>query len=309
MPDATDFPHSMGVEAHEQHLRNAPVLAAVRAGAHAEPALLAAASAAAHLGAPVHAITVIEPLGTFAAEAELAGMLVDAEREQMAVARPQLEANVREIAGHSALAPGGGWSFEIASGVTPLVIADRAHARHARLVVMGLGQHALMDRLFGSETAVRTLRTLTAPLLAVGRAFAAPCRRIVVASDFSPASTEAARQALALLAPGGTLTLVHVSARIESAPPAWLSLQERVIPGLFAEQMREIDAPLGVHVEWTQATGDAVGEVLAVAERADAPLIAIGRHGLGPIERLFVGSTSTALLRRSDRAVFVATRG
>lgn len=309
MPDATDFPHSMGVDAHDQLLRRAPVLAAVRAGAHAEPALLAAGAVAQHFGVPVHALTVIEPLATFAAEAELAGMLVDAEREQKAVALPQLQDNVREIAGPSALAPGGGWSCEVASGVAPLVIAERAHDQHARMVVMGLGQHALMDRLFGSETAVRTARVLTTPLLAVGRAFAAPARRIVVASDFSPASTDAAREALHLLAPGGTLTLVHVSARLESAPPAWLAVQERVIPSLFAEQMRAIDAPAGVHVEWTQRSGDAVAELLAVAESADAPLVAVGRHGLKPIERLFVGSTSTALLRRSDRAVLVATRG
>jgi CPA2 family monovalent cation:H+ antiporter-2 len=305
MADA-DFRHSMGVEAHDRTVRDAPVLAAVRAGAHAEPALLAAASLAAHLGAPGRALSVVEPMATFAAEAELAGLLADAEREQLAQAVPALAANLREVVGEAALAAGT-WTSEVVAGLAPAVIAERAHALHARAVVMGLGQHALLDRLFGSETAVRALRLLTRPLLAVPRAVSVPCRRVIVASDFSPASTAAARLALTLLAPGGTLTLVHVSARLESAPPAWLAVQERVIPGLFAEQVRAIAAPEGMHVEWTQRVGDAVAEVLDVAARADAPVVSMGRHGLKPIERLFVGSTSTALLRRSDRAVLVAT--
>lgn len=301
-----DFRHSMGVEAHDRAVRDAPVIAAVRAGAHPEPALLAAASVADHLGTRGLALSVVEPMATFAAEADLAGLLADAEREQLARTSPALIANVREVAGDAAL-DAGRWATEVVPGIAPSVIAARAHALHARFVVMGLGQHALLDRLFGSETAVRALRQLTRPLLAVPKAFAAPCRRIVVASDFSPASTAAARVALSLLAPGGTVTLVHVSARLEAAPPAWLAVQERVIPGLFAEQVRAIAAPEGTHVEWTQRAGDAVGEVLDVAARADAPLVAMGRHGLKPIERLFVGSTSTALLRRSERAVLVAT--
>ncbi|MFN9453207.1 MAG: universal stress protein [Gemmatimonadota bacterium] len=305
-PEPTDFPHSMGVEAHDRTRLTAPVLAAVRVGAHAEPALLSAASLGGWLGAPVHALTVVEPMVSFAVESDLAGVLAEAEREQLARARPALDANVREVAGASALAEGG-WTAEASAGVAPAIIAERAHALHARCVVMGLGQHALLDRLFGSETAVRTLRLLTKPLLAVPHAFAVPCSRIVVASDFSPASTAAARLALTLLKPGGTLTLVHVSARLEAAPPAWLAVQERVIPGLFAEQVRAIAAPADRHVEWTQRAGQAIAEVLDVAARADAPLVALGRHGLKPIERLFVGSTSSALLRRSDRAVLVAT--
>jgi nucleotide-binding universal stress UspA family protein len=156
---------------------------------------------------------------------------------------------------------------------------------------------------------VRTLRHLGRPLLAVAQAVAAPVERIVVASDFSPASTAAAQAALTLLKPGGTLTLVHVAARLEAEPPRWLAVQERVVPGLFATQVREIAAPPTVHVEWTQRTGEAVAEVLDVAARADAPVVAVGRHGLGAVERLFVGSTSAALLRRSERAVLVVPTG
>jgi nucleotide-binding universal stress UspA family protein len=298
----------MGADAMGRQATRHPVLAAVRAQPLPEPALLAAASIAAWWNAPVHAITVVEPLGNFAAEAELSGLLAEAEREHETRARPALERNVADVAGPDAL-PRGEWVATVARGSAPHAIADAARAAHARLVVMGLGRHALLDRLFGSETAVRTARVLAQPLLAVGRSISAPYDRIVVASDFSPAATAAAQYALTLLAPGGTLSLVHVAARLEAEPAAWLSVHERVVPGLFADQIRQIAAPDGVHVEWTQRTGAPATEVLEVAERADAPLVAVGRHGIGPVERLFVGSTSTALLRRSERGVLVVPTG
>lgn len=298
----------MGVDAAEQLAAMAPVLVAVRAQPAPEPALLAAGSLASHLNAPVLALSVVEPLGNFAAEAELSGLLAAAERDQETRARPALDRNVADVAGPEVLRTGS-WRTHVVRGSAPSAIADAAHSAHARMVVMGLGQHALMDRWFGSETTVRTLRVLGRPLLAVGRAVSAPYGRIVVASDFSPASTAAAQCAVRLVAPGGTVTLVHVAARLDVEPPEWLAAHERVVPGLFAEQLRHIAAPPGVHVEWTQRTGDTVTELLDVATRADAPLVGVGRHGLNAVERLFVGSTSTALLRRSDRAVLVVPTG
>jgi nucleotide-binding universal stress UspA family protein len=146
--------------------------------------------------------------------------------------------------------------------------------------------------------------------LAVPGPLLAPVRRVVVATDFSPASDEAARTALSLLDAGGTLTLVHVGTAMEHAPPAWLAwtaLRDTVVPGLFAEQLRRLAAPSGVHVEWTSRAGDIVTELQDVATRANADVIAAGRHGVQALERLFLGSVTTALLRRSDRAVLVAT--
>jgi nucleotide-binding universal stress UspA family protein len=299
-----------GVSEAERLRSSAPVLCAVRAGHAPEPALLAAAAIAATWHAPVHVMTAVEPLGTFAAEADLAGMLAQLEAEEATAAGPRVRAQVMAVAGPEALGEHGTWRVDVLQGPAPRAIAERAHAGHARLVVVGLGRHAVADRLFGSETAVRVARMLDRPLLAVAGPMPVPATRAVVATDFSAASDLAARDAVSLLAPGGTLTLVHVSTQLEQAPPlwtTWTAMRENVLPGLFAEQVRRIGAPDGVHVEWTTRVGDIVTELQDVAHRADASLIAAGRHGLNPLERFFVGSVTTALLRRSDRAVLVAT--
>lgn len=299
------IPQSRGVEEAAAARAAAPVLAAVRVAGEPEPALLTAGSLALHWGARVEALCVVEPLGVYAAEPELAGALAEAERLQVAAARPRLIAHATEVAGAEALAAAR-WTTAVLQGPAPRTIAEHARDVRARAVVLGLGRHALGDRLFGSETAVRTLRLSGSPLLAVGRAIGLPARRIVAATDFSPAATAAARLACEVLAPGGTLTLVHAVPDLEDSGARWLPVRERVLPGLFAEQMRALDVPAGVHVEWTTQVGDGASAVLAVADRADAPLVAAGRHGITPIERLFLGSTTTALLRRSARAVLVA---
>lgn len=301
----TSIPYSRGVEEAAAARAAAPVLVAARVTGEPEPALLAAGSLAQHWGAPVEAVCVVEPLGVYAAEVELAGALAEAERLQVEAARPRLVAHATAVAGADALAAGR-WTTAVLQGPAPRTIAERAHAARARAVVLGLGRHALADRLFGSETAVRTLRLVDRPLLAVARSISLPVRRVVAATDFSPAATAAARLALAVLAPGGTLTLVHAVPHLEDAGGRWLPVQERVLPGLFAEQVRALGAPAGVQVEWTMQAGDGAAAVLAVADRADAPLVVAGRHGITPLERLFLGSTTTALLRRSERAVLVA---
>lgn len=280
-----------------------PILVAVRAGAEPEPALAAAAALAQHWGAPVEALSVVEPLASFAAGAEVAGLLQDEEQQQLTTVRPRLHAHVTQVAG----AVGASWEIRAEVGPAPEVIARRAVLIDARLVVTGLGRHALMDRLFGSETAVRALRLLERPLLAVATAVPVPARHAVVATDFSPASQAAAREALALLAPGGRLTLVHVAASHAPTPAPWQEAAEQVIPRLFAEQVQGLAVPAGVAVDTVARTGEPVAELLAVAAAADASFVAAGRHGLRALERLLLGSTTTALLRRSDRAVLVAT--
>jgi nucleotide-binding universal stress UspA family protein len=301
----------MGVEEASETRRHPPILVTERAGDAPEPALVAAVGVARHLSAPVHVLSVVEPIGTFAADAEIAGLLADAERAEMEAAAPQVRSHVEALVGAEALARGD-WTVHVATGQAPRLIAETARKVHARLVMLGIGRHAAVDRLFGSETAVRTARVTDRTLLAVAGRLQAPIRRAVVATDFSPSSLHAAREARALLEPGGVLTLVHVTARIGQTQPSWrlwTAMTENVIPGLFAEQVRALESTDGIHVEWTLRAGDTVAELLDVATRADANVVAAGRHGLRPMERLFLGSTTTALLRRSERSVLVATTG
>ena len=56
-------------------------------------------------------------------------------------------------------------------------------------------------------------------------------------------------------------------------------------------------------IDTVVVTGDPADQVLAAAERDGADLVATGTHGAGVIERMFVGSVATALLRRATASV------
>lgn len=51
--------------------------------------------------------------------------------------------------------------------------------------------------------------------------------------------------------------------------------------------------------------GDAVDEILAIAKREKADLIALGTHGRSGLSRIFLGSVAEGVLRRAEVPVLV----
>jgi hypothetical protein len=102
------------------------------------------------------------------------------------------------------------WPVHLAIGRPAAEIGREAERVGAALVVVGLQPHARLARLGRDETVVALMRAGTRPVLGVAESLAGMPRRAHVAVDFTRASLGAARGALALIAPGGTLTLVYV---------------------------------------------------------------------------------------------------
>ena len=218
------------------------------------------------------------------------------------------------------------WPVEVVDGPPARTIAHVARERRARMIVMGIGRHAPMDRVFGTETALQTIRVADRPVLAVAPNFAELPRRAVVAVDFSPPSVRAAEEALAFLAGGGTLSLVYVRprdidvVRVDDEIVPWhhgervTALFERLVARLKAPSARPehligtLAAPPAVTVEPVMLVGDPATEVLSFAEREGADLIAAGSSGQGFFDRLIVGSVATWLLRRSPVSLLVVPR-
>jgi nucleotide-binding universal stress UspA family protein len=213
---------------------------------------------------------------------------------------------------HAAHDVGLTWPLDVVDGQPARTIARLARERRVRMIVMGIGRHTPMDRIFGSETALQTLRVADRPVLAVAPGFAALPRRAVVAVDFSPASVRAAEEALALLAGGGTLSLVYVRPpadvllRLGDETLSWMH-GERVTE-LFARLVAALDVPPSVSVEPQVLAGDPADQLLDLAERQGADLIATGSSGLGFFNRLIVGSVATRLLRRATVSVLAVPR-
>jgi nucleotide-binding universal stress UspA family protein len=193
------------------------------------------------------------------------------------------------------------------------LLAAESARRNATMLVMGIGRHNPLDRLFGAETTLATLRESTVPVLAVGAQFLSAPRHAVVGLDFSAASVESARMALRLIGPSGRLTLAHVRPRFEHPSADWQTWDAeygRTLPPLFEQVRASIGVPPTVTFETITVRGDPAPALLAFAQQANADLIAVGTQRHSFMERLVVGSVATRVLRTARCAVLaVPARG
>ena len=281
--------------------RAGPVVVAVGPD-DGDPALYAAHVLSARLGTGVAVVTALEPLPVYGPVLH-APLPAEIDEMRTAAVVDRLRRRVRDAAG-----AGAEWPVEVRVGPRARVVAGVARERESSLIVMGLGAHRAINRLFG-ETTLQTVRLACRPVLAVADDFLVVPRFAVAAVDFSASSLAAVRTALPLLAEGATLYLVHVWHRSEIVHPtlqAQDAAYERRLPELFARLERELAVPAGVSVKAVPLVGTPAEEVLAFAASHKADLIVAGTHGHGWVERLFVGSVVTRLMRGARCSVLTA---
>ena len=129
--------------------------------------------------------------------------------------------------------------------------------------------------------------------------------------DFSPASLHAARQALPHLSDGAVVHLVHVWQRQAPLLPMaeQADLDEaylRALPARFDRARALLGRERSLVFVATVREGEVTDTLVALAAELRADLVVAGARGLGLMERLLVGSTSTALLRGAPCSVLVA---
>jgi nucleotide-binding universal stress UspA family protein len=198
------------------------------------------------------------------------------------------------------------WSVEQIDGRPDATITRVARDVHADLIVLGLGEHGMIDRWFGGETALRVLRLSSVPVLAVAPSADAIPRRVVAAMDFSETSERAVVAAMPLFGEGTRLTLAHVVPRDISMGvwPAWDDAYENAVRASFEELRTRIRIPPWVTAEDLILYGDPARELLAQAERTQADLIVTGTHGHNLVVRTILGRVSTKLIRGASCSVF-----
>jgi nucleotide-binding universal stress UspA family protein len=204
-----------------------------------------------------------------------------------------------------------GWPVTVAVGSPAPTIVRLAMQKESTLLLVGLGRHALGDRWFGTETALRVVRLSHVPVLAVPADAEELPASAVVAMDFSEFSHDAAEIALQVVRPGGTLHLAHVFWK-PSAETFWVGGQDWIEAHREADRLRledyaqRLENSADVHVPTHYMEGNAARELLRLAERVQADLLVAGSHGTGFVGRVVMGSVSTRLLRGSVCAVLVA---
>lgn len=278
-----------------------PILVATDGRGAANAAVRVAGLLAERLGTRAEALAILEPVATYTPEL-LVAVPPGYDAQRRTEVRDAVRAQVYDVVG-----PEASWRVDAELGSPPQAIAGAADERDASFVVLGIGRHSPFDRLFGTETALRTLRATRRPVLAVAAGATALPRLAVAAVDFTPASVHAAEAALDALGDGGTLRLVHVKPYVNAAQPLladWESAYMRRVDELFGRTVAMLhERRADVAIDTVVVTGDPADQVLAAAERDGADLVATGTHGAGVIERMFVGSVATALLRRATASV------
>jgi nucleotide-binding universal stress UspA family protein len=146
----------------------------------------------------------------------------------------------------------------------------------------------------------------------LGDTTAIPPERILVATDFSPASATARDYALELAAPVAEVTFLHstVMPVPEAAPqPGWMpdepSPRAALLEGLraFAEPARL----RGCVVRLLLEEGLPSEAILAATRATRADLVALGTHGRRGCERWIQGSTAQRVLRHCPVPVLTAS--
>ena len=265
--------------------------------------LRAAAALAPVYGERVHVLSTVEPLTAGIVADEPIVVSPAFEEARRASRLEHLGARVAEAASESH-----GWQLEVEHGDPVTSVVQRARELGASLIVMGIGQHRPIDRIFAGEMTLRVIRRTTCPVLAVAGELAHRPQTVVVGTDFSPQSLHAAELVLPLLGQGAVVHVVHVWQPGASADPTVYDVEEeyaRTLPARMDRFVAALHAPAGVTVRSEVREGRCVRQLVAFAEEHHADLIVAGRQGLHPIARFFVGSVTASLLRGATCSVLV----
>jgi nucleotide-binding universal stress UspA family protein len=280
-----------------------PVVVAT-SGRNGRDALRAASLLAPRLGAAVAVLSVLEPEPAYLMGPDVGPLPPELEDLRSAALREGVANQVRDVLG-----PGAAWPVELRYGEPGQAIATAARELRSPVIVMGIGRHDRVARLVGHEVVLRAIRHADRPVLAAADGFDALPRVAVAATDFSPASVAAVQAALPLLADGATLHLVHVWWRFDVELPALRARDEayeRSIPELFERARSALRASTDVTIKAVPLIGQVPGRILDYAAAHGADLLVAGKQGHRLLERLLIGSITSALVRAATCSVLIA---
>jgi len=204
-------------------------------------------------------------------------------------------------------------SLPSAASVKPEITINRGHDYEeilyhavetgAELIVVGITRHTAYE-LFRGTTAERIVRIGNLPILLVKDPVAHDYKRVLVATDNSPAA-QRALECAAAIAPNAEFHLlhtVHVPFTGFLGPESQAQIrqeQERNFRNAFEKGIRAQVDRLGngglratFHIE----EGDIISVIRDQAERLNADLLAIGSHGRSSLRHAFIGTVAGNLL-------------
>lgn len=176
-------------------------------------------------------------------------------------------------------------------------------------IVVGVSDRG-EDRFLGS-TGERVLRKSPVPVLIAKRDLAVGPKTILIPTDFSSCSKQAAQEALALVRGfGGRAVFLHVLDLQYIYPTAYGAdavLIPPIQPSDIEPDWQEFlhDLPLGGDLLWEKQTreGRAAQVIADTAGEVGADLVVIGTHGRTGISHMLLGSVAEQVLRTTQCSI------
>jgi nucleotide-binding universal stress UspA family protein len=254
-------------------------------------------------GVRVELVSVIEPVPIYDTGFMVALPETELFEARKATVEEEIHRQLEEVTGSRTP-----WPIHVEPGVPTSRIVAMAEDLGAELIVIGLGRHGSLDRLFGRETALQVIRLAHIPVLAVPADIGTLPNSALLAVDFSTFSVRAAEAATAVLKSPATLHMVHAISGLEFVPTAdgdWHPEHIRQLENRLRDFCEDLDLPEG----WTRMTqvleGEPSHEILAYAEEKDVDMIVAGSHGHSFVGRLLMGSVSTRLVRGTKGPILI----
>jgi nucleotide-binding universal stress UspA family protein len=237
--------------------------------------------------------------------------------------RERAEADMREFV-ELALGSGVDVTTEIRDGQPWREILAAARELPADLVALGTHGRSGFERFLLGSVTEKLLALLPCPTLTVcheeRRTWEKPSlvKRLLCATDFSPAAVGAVAMALTLAEKTrAEVTLVqvidglpergeHIHYAVPEIAPLRKVLEEEAAPRLRAAAPDFL--PNGLKVAKRMVTGRAHEKILEIAAEERADLIVLGARGHGLLGRLLFGSTSGCVVREATCPVVTVPR-
>lgn len=187
----------------------------------------------------------------------------------------------------------------------------------ADLVVIGTHGRTGIKRFLLGSVAEHVVRRAPVSVLVTRGHDTGEFRRVLVGTDFSPASDKALRQAVALAAPGAEIEVVHVwhyppgtwgLDALADRTEALDALRSALTAGALERGQKLLDQwkDSGRTIRFNLMHGPAASILTTRAETDGFDLIAIGTHGYRGFRRFLLGSIAEATVRHAPCSVLVA---
>lgn len=277
-----------------------PILIASDTTSHSDAAFPIAQVMAARTNAAVRVVSVLRPfaLPMFGIDA----VAVPLEPEQ-AVRERRADALRRQV--ESLTASETPWPIDVVPGEPAHELVEFARQTRARMIIVGRGRHAAVERMLEGELVLRLLQLGDVPVLATEPGLTHLPRRVVIATDFSEFSLYAAQVAMSVVAPDATVFLANVGPAYDATDavlhPHAVAYREQAHNAF--RTMRDALTHDDLHFEEVLLTGNASDEIVAFATEAKADLVVLATHGYGFMRRMILGSVTAACIRRAPCSV------